>query len=153
MYIICGSLFVHLYFVFWPLCCLFFFDLRIMIVSLGSPNYTYTVEVINNTYTFLKPKLNLDDRPVLSILNLWIRDSLVAVMVYVVYRLLKCTVLSNSLRYQWGYKKPEMMQPLLKLSLTGMCSINRIGGEMLCVLTSNAVDREFEPRSDHTKIL
>jgi hypothetical protein len=39
-----------------------------MIVSLGSPNYTYTVEVINNTYTFLKPKLNLDDRPVLSIL-------------------------------------------------------------------------------------
>jgi hypothetical protein len=46
-----------------------------------------------------------------------------------------------------------MMQLLLKLSLTGMHSINRIGGAMLCVLTSNAVDREFEPRSGHTKIL
>jgi hypothetical protein len=44
------------------------------------------------------------------------------------------------------------MQLLLKLSLTGMCRINRIGGAMLCVLTSNAVDREFEPRSGHTKI-
>ena len=28
------SLFVHLYFFFWPLCCLFFFDIQILITSL-----------------------------------------------------------------------------------------------------------------------
>ena len=32
----CRSLFVHLYFFFWPLCCLFFLALRILITSLVS---------------------------------------------------------------------------------------------------------------------
>jgi hypothetical protein len=32
------SLFVLLYFFFWPLCCLFFFDIRILIDPLGSSN-------------------------------------------------------------------------------------------------------------------
>jgi hypothetical protein len=32
----CRSLFVLLYFFFWPLCCLFFFDIRILIVPLVS---------------------------------------------------------------------------------------------------------------------
>jgi hypothetical protein len=31
------------------------------------------------------------------------------------------------------------------------CSVNRIGGVMVSVLTSNAVDRGFEPRSGQTK--
>jgi len=34
--LICKSLFVLLYFFFWPLCCLFFFDLQILITSLVS---------------------------------------------------------------------------------------------------------------------
>ena len=35
---LCISLFVFLYFFCWPLCCLFFFDLRILIASLVSSN-------------------------------------------------------------------------------------------------------------------
>jgi hypothetical protein len=34
----CRSLFVLLYFFFWPLCCLFFFDIRILITPLVSSN-------------------------------------------------------------------------------------------------------------------
>jgi hypothetical protein len=36
----CRSLFVLLYFFFWPLCCLFFFDLRIMITHLVSLSWS-----------------------------------------------------------------------------------------------------------------
>ena len=36
------SLFVLLYFFFWPLCCLFFFDIRILITPLVSANSSYT---------------------------------------------------------------------------------------------------------------
>jgi len=38
MCIFCRSLFVLLYFFFWPLCCLFFCDLRILITPLVSSN-------------------------------------------------------------------------------------------------------------------
>jgi hypothetical protein len=38
MYMFCGSLFVLLYFFFWPLCCLFFYDIRILITPLVSLN-------------------------------------------------------------------------------------------------------------------
>ena len=41
----CRSLFVLLYFFFWPLCCLFFFDLRIVITPLVSSNSSYAVPV------------------------------------------------------------------------------------------------------------
>ena len=34
----CRSLFVCLYFFFWPLCCLFFFDIRVLITPLVSSN-------------------------------------------------------------------------------------------------------------------
>ena len=34
----CRSLFVLLYFFFWPLCCLFYFDIRILITPLVSSN-------------------------------------------------------------------------------------------------------------------
>ena len=37
----CRSLFVFLYFFFWPLCCLFFFELRILITPLVSSNSSY----------------------------------------------------------------------------------------------------------------
>jgi hypothetical protein len=36
---LCRSLFVLLYFFFWPLCCLFFFSLWILITSLVSSNF------------------------------------------------------------------------------------------------------------------
>ena len=35
------SLFVLLFFIFWPLCCLFFFDLRIMITTFASNSFHY----------------------------------------------------------------------------------------------------------------
>ena len=38
----CRSLFVLLYFFFWPLCCLFFFDIRILITTLETSNSSYT---------------------------------------------------------------------------------------------------------------
>ena len=38
----CRSLFVLLYFFFWPLCCLFFFDIRIMIAPLVSSNSSFS---------------------------------------------------------------------------------------------------------------
>ena len=38
----CRSLFVLLYFSFWPLCCLFFFDIRIMIAPLVSSSSSYS---------------------------------------------------------------------------------------------------------------
>jgi hypothetical protein len=38
----CRSLFVRLYFFFWPLCCLFFFDLWILITPLVSTNSSCT---------------------------------------------------------------------------------------------------------------
>ena len=38
----CRSLFVLLYFFFWSLCCLFFFDIRILITPLVSSNSSYT---------------------------------------------------------------------------------------------------------------
>jgi hypothetical protein len=38
MCMFCRSLFVLLYFFFWPLCCLFYFDIRILITPLVSSN-------------------------------------------------------------------------------------------------------------------
>jgi hypothetical protein len=38
---VCRSLFVLLFFFLWPLCCLFFFDIRILITPLGSLNSFY----------------------------------------------------------------------------------------------------------------
>jgi hypothetical protein len=39
----CRSLFVLLYFFFWPLCCLFFFDIRILITPLISWNSSFSL--------------------------------------------------------------------------------------------------------------
>ena len=44
----CRSLFVLLYFLFWPLCCLFFFDIRILI----APLYLQTLLILKN-WTFI----------------------------------------------------------------------------------------------------
>ena len=41
MCMFCRSVFALLYFFIWPLCCLFFFDLRILITPLVSSNLTY----------------------------------------------------------------------------------------------------------------
>jgi hypothetical protein len=42
------SLFVLLYVFFWPLCCLFFFDIRILITSLVSSNSSYLYLMLYN---------------------------------------------------------------------------------------------------------
>ena len=51
----CRSLFVLLYFFFWSLSCLFFFDIRILITPLVSPNSSYscrkTIPLISSKQT------------------------------------------------------------------------------------------------------
>ena len=51
MCMFCRSLFVLLYFVFWPLYCLYFFDIRILITPLVSSNSSlyYTFSYLTNT--------------------------------------------------------------------------------------------------------
>ena len=49
---ICRSLFVLLYFFFWPLCCLFFFDMRFLIVRLVSSN-SFSSKLFSETLEFL----------------------------------------------------------------------------------------------------
>jgi hypothetical protein len=49
----CRSLFVLLHFFFWPLCCLFFFDIRILITPLVSSNSSYTEDDIIKVTNFL----------------------------------------------------------------------------------------------------
>jgi hypothetical protein len=46
MCMFCRSLFVFLYFFFWQLCCIFSFDIRILITPLVSPNSSY-IQFIN----------------------------------------------------------------------------------------------------------
>jgi hypothetical protein len=51
MCMFCRSLFVLLYFFFWPLCCLFFFDLRILTTPLVSSNSSYTITRKNRSFS------------------------------------------------------------------------------------------------------
>jgi hypothetical protein len=46
----CRSLFVPLYFFFWPLCCLFFFEIRILITPLVSSNSSYNKMFVPTTH-------------------------------------------------------------------------------------------------------
>ena len=48
MCMFCRSLFVLLYFFFWSLCCLFFFDIRILITPLVSSNSFYLSNNFHN---------------------------------------------------------------------------------------------------------
>ena len=50
---LCRSLFVLLYFFFWPLCCLFFFDIRILIAPLASSNFSYMSRKTKLDHTIL----------------------------------------------------------------------------------------------------
>jgi hypothetical protein len=52
MCMFCRSLFVLLYIFFWPLCCLFFFDIRILITPLVSSNSSYREPSIDASYQF-----------------------------------------------------------------------------------------------------
>ena len=68
MCMFCKSLFVPLCFFFWQLCCLFFFDLRILIIPLVSSNYSYlnvsigsvevTLSLITQGYWNIDNKIN-----------------------------------------------------------------------------------------------
>jgi hypothetical protein len=65
----CRSLFVHLYFVFWSLCCLFFFNIHILITSLW---YLQTLLIL------LKPRqlecTNFNDFAVYNVLTMFNRN-------------------------------------------------------------------------------
>jgi hypothetical protein len=47
MCMFCRSLFVNVFVFFWPLCCLFFFDIRIMVTHIASSNYSCFVVSID----------------------------------------------------------------------------------------------------------
>ena len=50
----CRSLFfVLLYFFFWPLCCLFFFDIRILITPLVSSNISYKKRAVRTKFDII----------------------------------------------------------------------------------------------------
>ena len=53
MCMFCRSLFVFLYFFFWPFCCLFFFDIRILITPLVSSNSSYFGHLRNVELSFI----------------------------------------------------------------------------------------------------
>jgi hypothetical protein len=59
MCMFCGSLFVLLYFFFWPLRCLFFFDIRILITPWVSSNSYWSI--IMSNYHIWKWKLYLNE--------------------------------------------------------------------------------------------
>ena len=50
MCMFCRSLFVLLYLFFWPLCCLFFFDILILITPLVSSNSSSSWKLVQNNY-------------------------------------------------------------------------------------------------------
>ena len=54
MCMFCRSLFVLLYFFLWPLCCLFFFDLRILITPLVSSNSSSIKLTYKNVFNEVK---------------------------------------------------------------------------------------------------
>ena len=75
MCMVCRSLFVLLYFYFWPLSCLFFFDLRILITPLISSNYSYSAQKTESHNIFTqREKLQLCSK---VIFNLFIRCTIV----------------------------------------------------------------------------
>ena len=55
--ICCRSLFVLLYFFFWPLCCLFFFDIQILITPLERPGGSIS-QIVGLPYNSYKPITN-----------------------------------------------------------------------------------------------
>ena len=48
----CRWLFVLLYFFFWSLCCLFFFDVRILIAPLVSSNSSFIIDYLSYEHNF-----------------------------------------------------------------------------------------------------
>jgi len=53
----CRSLFVLLYFFVWPLCCLFFFDIRILITPLVSSDYSCQWLWIDHAWLYVRVSL------------------------------------------------------------------------------------------------
>jgi hypothetical protein len=60
MCMFCISLFVLLYFFFWPLCCLFFYDIRILIAPLVSSNSSCPSDVHGLYYMSMQHRINID---------------------------------------------------------------------------------------------
>jgi hypothetical protein len=73
MCMLCRSLFVLLYFFFWPLCCLLFFDIRILIATLVSSNsfttsgtypWSFVTQIFHNG-----PPSHVGDRKIFEVIT------------------------------------------------------------------------------------
>ena len=62
MCVLCRSLFVLLYFFFWSLCCVSFFDLRILITPLVSSNSSYCLHAFILCLNIVTPLVNAHDK-------------------------------------------------------------------------------------------
>ena len=60
MCMFCRSLFVLLYFFFWPLCCLFFFDIRFLIAPLVSSNSSSSHTLLQTVQKFYNYSVKLE---------------------------------------------------------------------------------------------
>ena len=58
--VFCTSLFVHLSFYLWSLCCMSVFNLRVLITPLVSPSYSYTIVVTKTQISNIKPPILLN---------------------------------------------------------------------------------------------
>ena len=79
----CRSLFVLLYFFFWPLCCLFFFDIQILITSFW---YLLAIVLLIILYFFFWPLCSLFFFNIqILITSLWYLQTLLAIIITVCY--------------------------------------------------------------------
>jgi hypothetical protein len=74
MCMFCRSLFVLLYFFFWPLCCLFFFDIRILITPFVSSNSSFYKK-----HFLMDPVTNMSDISKSKLIVAWYKSFIVVV--------------------------------------------------------------------------
>jgi hypothetical protein len=125
----CRSLFVLLYFFFWPLCYLFFFDIRILIVPLVSSFSWNTSAAKNNQLTIL----NVNNYFLISIFSFFLRMSEILLLCIVTFSswkklflfslyLLLSKILPGYFLYKHTYKTKDRVPQTQLIS----------GGELRC---------------------
>jgi uncharacterized membrane protein (DUF485 family) len=98
--IVCRSLLVLLYFFFWPLCCLSFFDLRLLITPLVSTNFSFGHCVVcpSSIHGFWLPLWYLQTFILAIVLSVRLRFT-ASDYPFGIYKLLLAIVLSVLLRF------------------------------------------------------
>ena len=111
MCMFCRSLFVLFYFFFWPLCCLFFFDIRILITPLVSSNSSKInvfrnnafIPIINSLKTSRYPPFStMSSTWVTSIVSVPTFTSVVTIWVFIVSSIIHVCLYSN-LNFVWCF--------------------------------------------------